>query len=41
MKRVALILITLVAITATISSCTASKPSTNGCKATQGMIGYR
>jgi hypothetical protein len=41
MKRVALILVTLVALSASIASCTASKPSMGGCKATQGMIGYR
>jgi predicted small secreted protein len=38
MKRILTILALIIAISITITSCTASK---GGCKSTQGMVGYR
>lgn len=42
MKRVLVILVLMITTVAMATSCTASKASARGgCKATQGMIGYR
>jgi predicted small secreted protein len=38
MKRILTILALIIAISATVTSCTASR---GGCKSTQGMSGYR
>lgn len=38
MKRIWTIIAVVIAISVTVTSCTASK---GGCKSTQGMVGYR